>query len=40
MLFQLNINLSEDDYLDFNKFHSFESMHGKKLINKTRIFFL
>ena len=39
MLFQLNINLSEDDYLDFNKFHSFESMHGKKLINKTRIFF-
>lgn len=39
MLFQLNINLSEDDYLDFNKFHSFETMHGKKLINKTRIFF-
>ena len=40
MLFQLNINLSEDDYLDFNKFHSFESMHEKKLINKTRIFFV
>ena len=40
MLFQLNINLSEDDYLDFNKFHSFESMHGKKLINKTRFFFI
>ena len=40
MLFQLNINLSEDDYLDFNKFHSFESMHGKKLINKTRIIFV
>ena len=40
MLFQLNINLNEDDYLDFNKFHSFESMHGKKLINKTRIFFV
>ena len=40
MLFQLNINLSEDYYLDFNKFHSFESMHGKKLINKTRIFFV
>jgi len=40
MLFQLNINLSEEDYLDFNKFHSFESMHGKKLINKTRIFFV
>ena len=40
MLFQLNINLSEEDYLDFNKFHSFESMHGKKLIKKTRIFFI
>ena len=40
MLFQLNIYLSEEDYLDFNKFHSFESMHGKKLINKTRIIFV
>ena len=40
MLFNLNINLSEDDYLSFNNFHSFESMHGKKLINKTRIFFV
>ena len=40
MLFQLHITLSEDDYLDFNKFHSFESMHGKKLIDKTRIFFV
>ena len=40
MLFQLNINLSEEDYLDFNKFHSFESAHGKKLINKTRFFFV
>ena len=40
MLFQLNIYLSEEDYLDFNKFHSFESTHGKKLINRTRIFFV
>ena len=40
MLFQLNINLSEDDYLDFNNFHSFESAHGKKLIRKTRIRFI
>ena len=40
MLFQLNINLNEDDYLYFNKFHSFESAHGKKLIRKTRIFFI
>ena len=40
MLFQLKINLSEDDYLGFNNFHSFESTHGKKLIRKTRIFFI
>ena len=40
MLFRLNINLSEDDYLDFNKFHSFESMHGKKLFIRTRIRFV
>ncbi|MBR5529638.1 MAG: hypothetical protein IKU57_04095 [Oscillospiraceae bacterium] len=40
MLFNLNINLSENDYLSFNNFHSFESTHGKKLIIKTRIFFV
>ena len=40
MLFNLNINLSEDDYLSFNNFHSFESAHGKKLIRKTRIRFI
>ena len=40
MLFRLNINLGEDDYLEFNKFHAFESMHGKKLINKTRFSFV
>ncbi len=40
MLFNLNINLSEDDYLDFNNFHSFESTHGKRLIRKTRIFII
>jgi hypothetical protein len=40
MLFNLNINLSEDDYLAFNNFHSFESVHGKKLIRKTRFFFI
>lgn len=39
MLFQLNINLSEDDYLSFNSFHSFESMHGKKAVRKSRLFF-
>ena len=40
MLFNLNINLSENDYLSFNNFHSFESAHGKKLIWKTRIRFI
>ena len=40
MFFQLNINLSEDDYLAFNNFHSFESAHGKKAIRKTRFFFI
>ena len=40
MLFQLNINLSEDDYLAFNNFHSFESAQGKKLIRKSRTFFI
>ena len=39
MLFQLNINLTEDDYLAFNNFHSFESAHGKKTLKKTRLFF-
>lgn len=40
MLFKLNINLTEDDYISFNHFHSFESAHGKKLIRKSRIFFI
>ena len=40
MLFNLNINLSENDYLSFNNFHSFESTHGKKLIWKARIRFI
>lgn len=40
MLFQLNINLNEEDYLSFNCFHSFESVNGKKTIRKTRLFFI
>lgn len=40
MLFQLNINLNEDDFFAFNNFHSFESLHGKKTIRKTRLIFI
>lgn len=40
MLFNLNINLNEGDYLNFNIFHSFESIYGKKTIRKTRLFFI
>lgn len=40
MLFQLRITLTEEDYLAFNNFHSFESAPGKKLIRKSRIFFI
>ena len=40
MLFNLNINLSENDYLSFNNFHSFESAHGKKKVQKTRNIFI
>ena len=40
MLFQLNVNLNEDDYLAYNNFHAFESAYGKKMIQKTRFFFI
>ncbi len=40
MLFQFNITLTEEDYLAFNNFHSFESAHGKKLVRKSRISFI
>lgn len=40
MLFQFHITLTEEDYLAFNNFHSFESAHGKKQIRKTRISFV
>ena len=40
MLFQLNITLTEEDYLAFNDFHAFGSGHGKKLIRRSRIIFV
>ena len=36
MLFQLNINLTEDDYLAFNSFHAFESSSGKRMVRRSR----
>ena len=40
MLFQLNITLTEEDYLAFNDFHSFGSAQGKKLIRRSRVIFI
>lgn len=40
MIFRLDVTLSDDDYFAFNNFHSFESVQGKKLIKKSRIFFI
>ncbi len=39
MLFQLDIKLTEEDYLAFNCFHALESSYGKKQRRRNRIFF-
>ena len=39
MIFRFNITLTEEEYLTFNCFHSFEWAHGKKQIGKTRTLF-
>lgn len=39
MQFELNITLTEEDYLAFNHFHALESANGKKQLMKVRIFF-
>jgi len=38
MQFKLDINLTEDDYLEYNLFHAMQSNTGKKQIRKSRIF--
>lgn len=40
MLFQLHLRLSEEDYLAFNHFHSFESAPGKKQLHRSRLIYL
>ena len=40
MHYQLKLILSEEDYLAFNQFHSLQSPFGKKMIRKSRIFFV
>lgn len=40
MRFQLHIDLTEKDYLAFNQFHSLQSPVGKKMVQKSRIFFV
>ena len=40
MRFQLDITMTEQDYLAYNCFHSLESRTGKKLLRKSRITFV
>ncbi len=40
MFFRFNINLTEEDYLAFSQFTSFESVLGKKQLTKSRIVFI
>lgn len=37
MLYQFSIHLTEEDFVAFNQFHSFETPQGKKLIRNSRI---
>ena len=40
MRFQLNITVTEDDYIAFNLFHSLDTAEGKRGVLKSRIIFL
>lgn len=40
MRFQLDITLTEEDYLAYNIFHALESLQGKKQLRKRRIFYI
>ena len=38
MLFQFQIHVSEQDYIDYNAFHMFRSPYGRKVMRGLRIF--
>ena len=38
MQYQINVTLTEDDYIAFNHFHALESVPGKKQVQKSRVF--
>ena len=37
MKFKLNVNITDDQYVEFNKFHLLRSSYGKKYMRNTRI---
>lgn len=37
MRFKLNVNITDDQYVEFNKFHLLRSSYGKKYIKNSRI---
>lgn len=40
MRFNANITLTEEDYREFNYFHTFQTKYGKKAVKQGRILFL
>lgn len=40
MRFQLNLTITEEDYLAFNYFHTLRSKTGKRMVRRSRILFI
>lgn len=38
MLFQFTVNLTDQDYLDYNIFHMLKSPYGKKIVTRMRLY--